>query len=201
MLYPIHAALISSLTSLVLAATVAQAQWAVGAGVRTPRFSGAAIEPGTDRSLVPYRPTMLEIGVERQGRRVGVGVRLQYASSSLAFEGDEAVAAVKDALSIYGLAAEASCRLSRLGPNGVVRLFVGPLLEMWKLPDVGSHWRLGVGGAIGFEVPFGGRWSGAARLGAAVTPSSPFAREDLVAPLEPRALWRREVSALVQYRL
>ena len=193
--------LLSALTSLALGTRPAEAQWAVAAGVRAARFSGAAVEPGTDRALLPYRPTMLEVGIERRGRHVGVGVRLQYASSSLAVEGDEAVAAVKDALSIYGIATEASYRVSRLGPNGVVRVFAGPLLEAWKLPDVGSHWRLGVAGAIGLEVPFGGRWSGAARVGAAVTPSSPFTQEDLLAPLEPRALWRREVSAVVQYRL
>jgi len=42
---------------------------------------------------------------------------------------------------------------------------------------------------------------GAARVGAAVTPGSPFAREDLDASLEPRALWRREAAALLRYRI
>ena len=177
------------------------AQWSVSAGVRAPRFSGAAVEPGTDRSLRPYRPTMLEIGVAQGGRRLSAGIRLHYASSSLALEGSGAVAAIKDAITVYGLAPEVSYRISRLGPEGVVRVFAGPLLEVWKLPDVGSHWRMGVTASVGLEVPFGGRWSGTARLGAAVTPSSPFRREDLEAPLEPRALWRREASAGLQYRL
>jgi hypothetical protein len=119
----------------------------------------------------------------------------------LALEGGEAVAAIKDAIGVYGIAPEISYRVSRLGPEGVIRAFAGPLIEVWKLPDIGSHWRVGLAGSLGLDVPLGGRWSGAARLGAAVTPSSPFGREDLEPPLEPRALWRREVSATLQYRL
>jgi hypothetical protein len=177
------------------------AQWAVSAGIRSSRFSGAAVEPGTDRSLHPYRPTMLEIGLERGGHRIGAGVYLLYASCSLALEGSEAVAAIKDAISVYGIRPEVGLRLSRLGAEGTVRLHVGPLLEVWQLPDIGSHWRMGVAASLGLELPFGGRWSAAARLGGAVTPASPFELEDLEVPLEPRALWRREGGVALRYRL
>jgi hypothetical protein len=34
-----------------------------------------------------------------------------------------------------------------------------------------------------------------------VTPASPFTEEDLEPSLEPRALWRREASAALHYRL
>jgi hypothetical protein len=177
------------------------AQWTVSAGIRSPRFSGAAVEPGTDRSLHPYRPTMLEIGLERGGRRVGAGVYLLYASCSLALEGSEAVAAIKHAISVYGVRPEVGLRVSQLGAEGTVRLHVGPLLEVWKLPDIGSHWRLGVAASVGLDLPFAGRWSAAARLGGAVTPASPFRREDLEPPLEPRGLWRREGAVALRYRL
>src|SRR4051794_11084287 len=90
------------------------AQWTLGAGVRAPRFSGGAIEPETGRSLRPYRPTVWEIGVERVGSRVGVGVRAHYASSSLALEGGEALAALKDAITMYGFDPELSLRVGRL---------------------------------------------------------------------------------------
>ena len=178
----------------------ATGQWKLSAGLGASRFSGAAVEPGTDRSLVPYRPTMLEIGVERLDQRLGVGVRLHYASSSLALEGSDAVTAIKDAITVYGLSPEISVPLSRLGPEGLLRVFAGPLIEVWKLPDIGSHWTVGVTASVGLEVPFGGHWSGSARLGGAVTPS-PFGAEDLEPPLEPRALWRREAAASLQYRL
>ena len=186
---------------LILAtAPPAHAQWIVSAGVRAPRFSGGAVEPATGRSLGPYRPTVWEIGVDRTLSRVGVGVRLRYASSSLALEGDEAVAVVKDALSVYGIDPELSLRLGRLGPGGAVRLSAGPVLDLWKLPDIGSRLRVGVSAAVGLEVPFGGRWSGVARAGAAVT-ASPFNEEDLDGGLERRVLWRREASAVLRYRL
>jgi hypothetical protein len=194
-----RAALISLMLSL--AASNLIAQWDVATGIRAPRFSGGAVEPATGRSLRPYRPTMWEVGVDRMGRRVGVGLRLTYASSSLALEGHDALAAVKNALEVYGIDPEISIRLAPVGPQGLVRLYAGPLFEVWKLPDVGSHLRVGFGTSVGLEMPFGGRWVGSARLGGAVTPSSPFTEEDLDPSLEPRALWRREASAALHYRL
>jgi hypothetical protein len=125
---------------------------------------------------------------------------LHYASSSLALEGDEAVAAIKDALTVYGITPSISLPVSHLGPAGLLRVSAGPLVEVWKLPDIGSHWRVGATASIALEVPLGGHWAGSARLGGAVSPS-PFAAEDLEPPLEPRTLWRREAAASLQYRL
>lgn len=181
-------------------ATPVSAQWMVGAGVRAPRFSGGAFQQDLDGSLHPYRPTMLEVGVHRTGSRVGVGLRAHYASSSLALEGGEALTAVKDAMTLYGFEPELSVRLGRLGPETVVRVFAGPVFEVWKLPDVGSRFRAGLTASLGLEVPFGGRWLGSARVGAAVTPS-PFNAEDLDEAFERRTLWRRDVSASLSYRL
>jgi hypothetical protein len=192
-------ALLSLLLSVV--ASGLSAQWGIATGVRAPRFTGAAVEPATGRSLRPYRPTMWEVGLDRMGRLVGVGLRLNYASSSLAFEGEDALTAVKDALEIYGIDPEVSVRVCRVGPEGVLRLSAGPLVEVWKLPDAGSRLRVGFGGSVGVDVPLGGRWVGSARVGGAVTPSSPFTAEDLDPALEPRALWRREASASLHLRL
>jgi hypothetical protein len=184
-----------------LGGSTASAQWAVSIGVRAARFSGGAVEPATGLSLRPYRPTIIEAGLDRSGPRVGVGVRVHYASTSLALEGPEGLSAIKDALTVYGAQPFVALRVGRLGPDGIVRLAGGPLLEVWKLPDVGSRTRAGVGAALELAVPFGERWSGLARVGAAVTPGSPFTREELDPDLEPRALWRREVAASLRYRL
>jgi len=193
------AALVAIVT--LLGSSTIAAQWEVGAGIRAPRFSGGAVEPATGLSLRPYRPTVIEAGVDRPGRRVGVGVWVHYASSSLALEGSDGLSAVKDALTVYGAEPFIAARLTRLGPDGVLRLIGGPLLEVWKLPDVGSRTRLGAAAALELAIPFGGRWGGVARLGGAVLPSSPFTRADLDPSLEPRALWRREVAASLRYRL
>ena len=189
-----------AIVSLVGGST-ATAQWAVSIGIRAPRFSGGAVEPATGLSLRPYRPTIIEAGLDRSGRRVGMGVWVHYASSSLAIEGSDALSAVKDALTVYGAEPYIALRVAGVGPEGILRIAGGPLLEVWKLPDVGSRTRIGVAAALELTVPFGGRWSGVARLGGAVTPGSPFTREDLDPDLEPRALWRREVAASLRYRL
>jgi hypothetical protein len=193
----------AALVAIVLLAgpTTAMGQWEVGAGIRASRFSGAAVEPATGRSLRPYRPTIYEVGLDRVGHRVGVGLWLHYASSSLALEGADALSAVKDALTVYGAEPFVALRLTAVGRDGVLRLTGGPLLEVWKLPDPGSRTRLGVAAAVELTMPFGGRWSGVARMGGAVTPGSPFTRADLDPALEPRALWRREAVASLRYRL
>ena len=185
---------------LIAAPFPAGAQWTLSAGIRAPRFSGGATEPATGRSLLPYRPTMWEVGLERARGSVELGLRLRYASSSLALEGDEAVAVVKDALSVYGIDPEVSFRLGRPGPGVAVRAYAGPTLDIWTLPDAGSRVRLGASAALGLEIPFGRRWAGVARVGGAVT-ASPFDKEDLEVGLERRTLWRREASATLRYRL
>jgi hypothetical protein len=125
---------------------------------------------------------------------------VHYASSSLALEGDDALAAVKDVMNVYGVAPELVVRISRLGPQAVLRAYAGPIFEIWKLDDNTSHPRLGAAAGVGLEVPFGGRWSGAARVGGAVM-RSPFEEDDLIAGMEPRTLWRRELSAGLNYRM
>jgi hypothetical protein len=179
----------------------AAGQWAISAGLRAPRFSGGAVEPATSRSLRPYRPTVFEAGIDRVGRRVGVGLLVHYASSSLALEGEDALAAVKNALTVYGAEPRLLIRLTRVGTDGVLRFSGGPLLEVWKLADAGSRTRVGLAAALELHVSLGERWAGIARMGAAVTPGSPFTSADLDPALKPCALWRREVAASLGYRL
>jgi hypothetical protein len=176
-------------------------QWTLTGGIGAPRFSGGAVEATTESSLSPYRPTVFALGLEREGRRVGMGLWVYYTSSSLALEAADAVSAVKDALTVYGAEPEVSLRLARVGQDGVLRLYGGPLLEFWDLGGSVTRTRLGMSAELGLEVPFGGHWSGAIRAGAAVTPSSPFTREDLDAAFEPRTLWRREIEGSLRYRL
>jgi hypothetical protein len=178
----------------------AQAQWTVSAGLRAARFSGGAEEVATTRSLRPYRPTQFEIGVGRRQGRVGVGLRVSYASSSLALEGSDGLAAFKDALSYYAFQPELTVQVARLGPEGRLHLYGAPLIEVWKLADAGSRTRGGLTFGAGLEMGFGGRWSGLLRAGGAVTPRSPFTRNDLDPAFEPRTLWRREVSGALQFR-
>jgi hypothetical protein len=177
------------------------AQWAVAAEIGSARFWGASAEIGGNRSFRPYRPTLVGIGVAYSRGSVGLGVRFQYAGVSLALEGDDAVVASKGVLEVYGISPEIALGVTRLGPASRVQLYTGPLLEVWRLAGETSRVRLGVAAALGLDVPLGNRFAGTVRAGAAVTPGSPFAREDLDPAFEPRALWRRTVSASLAYRL
>jgi hypothetical protein len=191
-----------SLTLLVaILAGPAQAQWTVSAGVRAPRFGGGAEQVATGRALRPYRPTQFELAVGHEMSHVGVGLRVSYASSSLALEGQDGLAAIKDALSYYGFQPELTVPVATLGTQAEVELYGAPLVEVWKLPEAGSRTRIGVTAGVGLEMQFGGRWSGLLRAGGALTPRSPFTRQDLDPSLEPRALWRREVAGALAFRL
>jgi hypothetical protein len=142
----------------------------------------------------------LGVGIERQKPGLGWGIRLQYASAGLALEGEDAVAAVKGALDIYGIAPELSVPLKTL-PGGLqLRLSGGPLVEFWEVGAEHSHARVGAQVGIGLQLPLGGRFLAGLTGSGAVSPS-PFDAGDLGTEYEPRTLWRRGLSANLYYRL
>jgi hypothetical protein len=177
------------------------AQWTLAAEIGSARFWGGSAEVGGDRSFRPYRPTLVGLGLAYAQSNVGVGVHVHYAGSSLALEGKEALVASKGVLHLYGISPEVSLPVTRLGPDVRMRLYAGPLIEVWQLANEISHLRMGAAASVGLEVPLGVRLAGTLRAGMAVTPASPFAREDLDASYEPRALWRRTLSTSLAYRL
>ena len=178
----------------------AAAQWVLSADVTAARFWGGSHEVAGDRSFRPYRPTILGIGLERPLLGIRIAVRGYYASASLALEGREAFAGVKSALDLHGVAVELSYPIASLGESVRVMIYGGPVIEVWDLADQSSNTRAGAGGSIGLQVALGRRLTGVFKTGVAVT-SSPFAMTDLAAGFEPRALWRREVSGRLRYRL
>ena len=187
--------------SLAGASRQAPAQWVLTAEIGAARFWGASAETGgSGRSFRPYRPTLVGLGLERQGRRLGWGVRLLYAGASLALEGEDAVSAVKGALNLYEVAPEVSIGLKQLSSGPQFRLCAGPLVEIWELGTETSHVRVGAHAGIGLQLPLSGRVSAGVGANLAVTPS-PFNDGDLVAGYEPRTLWRRGVTASLRYRL
>jgi hypothetical protein len=179
----------------------AAAQWALRAEIGTARFWGASAEiSGSGPSFRPYRPTVLGIGLERQARRFGYGVRLQYAGASLALEGKDAIAAVKGALDIYGIAPELGVLLKTLGSGLRLRVSGGPLVEFWDIGTDQSHARVGAQLGVGVLLPLNGRLLAGVTAGGAVSPS-PFDAGDLGTRYERRTLWRRGLSANLYYRL
>jgi hypothetical protein len=180
--------------------TPALAQWAVFLEVGADRFWGGSVENAPERrSFRPYRPTTLGAGLERRGT-VGVGLRLRYTGASFALEGEDAVVAVKGVFDVYSASPEISYRIASVGPGNQLRLHAGPLLEVWSLIDEGSRTRIGIQGGVSLGIPLGSRFAGSVGAGAAVSPS-PFKEGELDPPYELRVLWRRSVTARLEYRL
>ena len=176
-------------------------QWSVTTEVGADRFWGGSIEKTAEhRSFRPYRPTTFGVGLERRAGRLGAGLRLRYASASLALEGADGVVAAKGIFTVYSAAAEVVYRVISVGSVNQLMLHCGPLFEIWSVIDEDSQTRLGIQGAVSLSLPLGGRFGGSIMAGAAVIPS-PFAEAQLDPSFERRALWRRRVTVGLDYRL
>ena len=150
--------------------------------------------------LLPYRPTTLGIGLERQAGKLTFGLRLRYASASLALEGAEGVVAAKGVFTIYSVSPELVYRIASVGSVHPLSLHLGPIFEVWGVIDEDRQTRAGVQGAVSLGVPLGGKFRGSIMVGAALIPS-PFAGGQLNPDFERRALWRRRFAAGLEYRL
>jgi hypothetical protein len=177
------------------------AQWTLGAEVGSDRFWGGSVETTPEqRSFRPYRPTTFGVGLERRDGRLGIGVRVRYASAGLALEGAEAISAVKGVFTVYGVAPEVVYRIGTVGAANQLLVHGGPLFEVWSVADEDSQTRVGVQGAVSLNLPLGGRFAGSVMAGAALIPS-PFAEGQLDQGFERRALWRRRFAVGLDYRL
>ena len=110
------------------------------------------------------------------------------------------MAVVKGVFTVYSAAPELVYRLLSVGSANELILHAGPLFEIWSVEDEDSQPRVGIQGAVSFDVPLGDRFAGSLTAGAAVMPS-PFAAEQLASGFERRALWRRRVAVGLAYRL
>src|SRR5688500_8473639 len=82
-------------------------QWLVGLEVGSDRYWGGSEETAPEhRSLRPYRPTTVGIGLTRRAGNFGAGARFRYSSASLALEGADAVVAAKGVFDVYSAAPE-----------------------------------------------------------------------------------------------
>jgi hypothetical protein len=176
-------------------------QWVVAAEVGSDRFwGGSAEKTARPRSFLPYRPTTFGVGLARQAGRFALGVRLRYASASLALEGADGVVAAKGIFTMYSLSPELIYRLASVGSVHPLAFHAGPLFEVWGVVDEESETRVGVQGAVSLGVPLGGRLAGSILVGAALIPS-PFGVDQLNPDFERRALWRRRFAMGLEYRL
>ncbi len=177
------------------------AQWGVTAEVGSDRFWGGSVEKaGQRRSFLPYRPTTFGVGLERRAAGLSFGLRLRYASASLALEGPEGIVAAKGIFTMYSVSPELVYHVALVESIHPVLLHAGPIFEVWSAIDEDAETRVGVQGALSFGVPLGGKLGGSVMVGAALIPS-PFGGGQLNPDFERRALWRRRFAVGLDYRL
>ncbi len=177
-----------------------EGQWSVGAEVGADRFWGGSLEASQEeRSFHPYRPTTFGAGVRWEGSTLGTGIRVGYFSAGMALEGADAIVVAKNVFRVYSLAPEVVYRVASIGRANRMLFRAGPLFEIWKALDEESKTSLGVHGALAVSVPLGWKLESVLSAGIALMPS-PFAEDQLDPPFERRALWRRSITAGLQYR-
>jgi hypothetical protein len=177
----------------------AQAQWSTTLQVGADRFWGGSVENTPEhRSFHPYRPTTFGAAIQRQGSKLGLGLRLGYTQAAMALEGSDAAVVIDGVFTIISISPEISYRIATVGAGNELLLQGGPLFEVWDIIDEGVRTRGGAQAAIAFAVPLGRKISAMVSGGLALIPS-PFEEDELLAEYELRALWRRRFAGGLEY--
>ncbi|HYL29046.1 MAG TPA: hypothetical protein VEU27_03880 [Gemmatimonadales bacterium] len=132
--------------------------WGIGFDAGLTRFWGASepVPPNVTPGARPYRPTTFAIRADRIFGRSRVGLTVSYAGSGLGVENQDLAIIAKGGLTWVQLAPELAYRLATLGPVTELRLFGGPVADLWNVD--GDDTRTRIGGRAGLEllVPLGG---------------------------------------------
>jgi hypothetical protein len=132
--------------------------WGIGFDAGLTRFWGASepVPPNVTPGARPYRPTTFAIRADRALGRARVGLTVSYAGSGLGVEDQDLAIIAKGGLTWVQLAPELAYRLATLGPVTELRLFGGPVTDIWNVD--GDDTRTRIGGRAGLEllVPLGG---------------------------------------------
>ena len=177
-------------------------QWRVGLEVGSTRYGGSARDTSSRSGPPTFRPgaaPVVGLRVERMMGRLGAALRVSYAKPGLAVDGNDLTVVDKSSGELFEVATLVAVRVGGIGPSGAVRAELGPALHLWKFGD-DMHGRLGALGAMAYEWPVAGRFSGAIRL-EGVASRSWFEEGDLPPEYDLRLTWRYGVTLGLRYRL
>ena len=179
----------------------AHAQWWIGVETGTARYRGSAHDTssGAGPRLRPGDATTIAIRVDRRLGRLGVALRASLATPGVSAVGASIAVTDRTTGHLIEVATLVAVRVGGIGPSGVVRAELGPALHLWKLDD-DKRVRLGALGALAYEWPVAGRFSGAIRVEGAMSRSW-FEEGDLPPEYELRLTWRYGVTLGLRYRL
>jgi len=184
------------------AAGAALAQWRIGLEAGVSRYRGSARDTSGSGGPPGFHPggaPAIGLRVERGIGAFGAALRLSFAKPGLSADGDDLTVTDKSSGELFELATLVAVRVGGIGPSGAVRAELGPALHLWKFGDE-FRTRIGVLGALAYEWPVAGRFSGAIRLEGALSRSW-FEESDLPPQYERRVTWRYGVTLGLRYRL
>ena len=129
------------------------------------------VPPNATPGFKPYRPTTFGVRLDRNLGRARVAIGMAYASSGLGTESDELAIIAKGGVDLIQVTPEFAYRVRTLGPVTEVRLFAGPLFDVWMLSGEDARLRLGGRAGLELQVPFGSSLAGTVRAAGGVTGS------------------------------
>jgi len=191
---------VASLVALPMDAAVAQ--WAVGVELGAARFGGSARDTANTGAPAQWRPgdvSTISLRLERALGRFGVALKGSYGKPGLSAIGQGLIVTDKSSGQLVEVATVVAVRVGGIGPSGAVRAEIGPALHLWKFGD-DMHSGVGALGALAYEWPVAGRFSGAIRLEGMLSKSW-FEEGDLPPEYELRMTWRYGVAVGLRYRL
>jgi hypothetical protein len=179
----------------------AQGQWRIGLEIATARYGGSAHDTSNGGGPPTFRPgdaTMVGVRLERVSRRMGAAVRASIGTPGIAGSGTSLTISDKSAGQLIEVATLVAVRVGGIGPSGAIRAELGPALHLWNVDEIRT--RISALGAVAYEWPVVGRFSGAIRLEGAVSKSW-FEQGDLPPEYDLRVTWRYGVTLGLRYRL
>jgi len=179
----------------------AQGQWWIGVETGTARYRGSAHDTssGAGPRLRPGDATTFAIRLDRRLGPLGLALRASLATPGVSAVGASIAVTDRTTGHLIEVATLVAVQVGGIGPSGVVRAELGPALHLWKLDD-DKRVRLGALGALAYEWPVAGRFSGAIRVEGAMSRSW-FEEGDLPPEYELRSTWRYGVTLGLRYRL
>jgi hypothetical protein len=189
-------------TLLALPLDTVRGQWTIGFEVGAARFGGSAHDTSNGSGPPRWRPgdvPTIGLRLERSLGRFGVALKGSYGKPGLSAIGQGLIVTDKSSGQLVEVATIVAVRVGGIGPSGAVRAEVGPALHLWKFGD-DMHSGVGALGALAYEWPVAGRFSGAVRLEGTLSKSW-FEEGDLPPEYDLRLTWCYGVTLGLRYRL
>src|SRR5436309_9236663 len=147
----------------------------------------------------PYRPTTVELRLDRGRGFARVALALLYAKTGIAGEQPGLAVVQYDLASLWEVAPQVSFRLARFGAGVDVRLEAGPAIQLWTV-DGDSRTRVAARTGAALEWPLAGSLTGPLRVSGALS-GSVFNAAEPPPEVQRRPTRRFGVAVGLRYRL